>query len=235
MAQAADTWNVITQAISLAASITSLAMSIVAIWLSIKFYHRSEDSSKKLEEINREIKASIVKLETIFNSLYSNVYSMLHEIVRKRFMLDTNSVEETEQLAESKTNERVEQLKADVKSELDSVVERVGQTDAKLSNLRQQLEGVVEKAINRSIEAGREAREENIKDHLIAHLKTLAPSNLDMPVVALVFHFRDIFWPPDILKALVELNQEGVIEFDRAIHHWSEITGDLTFKCLRLP
>ncbi|MDQ5845545.1 MAG: hypothetical protein M3539_09650, partial [Acidobacteriota bacterium] len=83
------------QAVALLASMASLALAIVAIWLSFKFYTMSIHSSEKIEEANRAIGASVDRLEKVFQMQYSDTFSMVRDTYadfRKRLMPETAAV-----------------------------------------------------------------------------------------------------------------------------------------------
>lgn len=228
-------WDKIIQAFSLLASIVSVILAIVAIGLSFLLHRKSAESSRKIEASNVLIGSSVTRLETLWAVVHAQTNSMLEKTVStisKLAFSNAASVEQTEQIAENKTIEKVEQLKTVMKSELGSVIGKIGHTDAGVGSIRKQLEEVIDEAIIRSVGADREAREETVKDHLLSYFKSLSPDNPTMPIFNIVFHFRDRFRPTDILRALVELSQEGTIQFDRSIDDWTDITSDLTFKYL---
>jgi Na+/melibiose symporter-like transporter len=58
-------WEITVQIISFLASVASLVLAVVAIWLSFKFYNMSERSSGKIEEATRAIAASVDRLERV--------------------------------------------------------------------------------------------------------------------------------------------------------------------------
>ncbi|HZH32396.1 MAG TPA: hypothetical protein VEY11_16645 [Pyrinomonadaceae bacterium] len=230
----ADTWDIIIQAVSLLASMASLALAIVAIWLSFKFYTMSVHSTEKIEEANRAISASVDRLEKVFQMQYSDTFSMVRDTYsdfRKRLLTDTTSASQAEQLVESKADEKIEQLRTEIQSELSNVVNRIGQTDSQISSVQQQISQVVDKAIVRSREVDKEAREETLKERLLSYL-SIRPSK-QWEVDEVVTYFRNEFKLTDILKALFEISQDGTINFDTAISTWGDLFPNTTFKKVR--
>src|SRR5258706_15109784 len=117
-------------------------------------------SSEKIEEANRAISASVDRLEKVFQMQYSDTFSMVRDTYtdfRKHLMPETTAVARAEQLAESAADQKVEQLRTEIGAELTKIVNRVGQTDAQLGSVKTQLEGVIEKAIDRSRKVDQEA------------------------------------------------------------------------------
>jgi len=65
----------LTDLISLAASIASLTLAVIAIWLSISFYRQSSRASQATAEAARDVSASAERLEKLFDKLYSDTFS----------------------------------------------------------------------------------------------------------------------------------------------------------------
>ncbi|HBB93935.1 MAG TPA: hypothetical protein DC054_00970 [Blastocatellia bacterium] len=222
--------SLLASAVSLVASVASLVLAAVAILLSYMFFRLSAESSNGIQASTHAIDNSVTQLDRLFELLHTETFQIVRGTIsayEKRFLADPAIVEESEQLAVTKTNEKIEQFKADMRTELETAVAKFGKTEAQLSPVRQQLEKVLDMAIDGSLNADREAREENIKDHLLSYLNELSSSDSAMPVMKVALHFRDRFRPADILKALIELKQDGRIDFDRKIDHWSDISGDV--------
>ncbi|MDQ5845546.1 MAG: hypothetical protein M3539_09655 [Acidobacteriota bacterium] len=133
-------------------------------------------------------------------------------------------------MVENNADEKVEELRTEIRSELTRIVDRVGQTDAQLSSVKEQLEGVVDKAIVRSRQVDHEAREETLKAVVSSYVekvpfgikKTMDEAVGDPGVMK--------YKLTDILKAFVELSNKGTIKFDSEINHWTQITPTTTFS-----
>jgi len=227
-----ETWNVVVQAVALLASMASLALALVAIWLSFKFYNMSIRSSEKIEEANRAIGASVDRLEKVFQMQYSDTFSMVRDTYtdfRKRLMPETTAVAQVEQLAENTADRKVEELRTEIKAELTKIVDRVGQTDAQLGSVRTQLEGVVDKAIVRSRKVDQEAVEETLKAAISSYVATI-PFGSRKTMSEVVDHFRK-YRTIDVLKIFVELNKGGTIKFDdQEIKTWAHLRPETTFS-----
>ena len=219
-----ETWNVIVQAIALLASMASLALAIVAIWLSFKFYTMSIRNSEKIEEANRAIGASVDRLEKVFQMQYSDTFSMVRDTYadfRKHLMPETAAVTQAEQLAENNADKKVEQLRSEIRAELAKIVDRVGETDARLGSVKTQLEGVVEKAIDRSRRVDQEAVKETLEASVISYIEN-TPFGKKRTVGDVVAHSSP-YMPLEVVKILCELSKKGNIKFDREIKEWFEI------------
>ena len=193
----------------------SLALAIVAIWLSFKFYDMSVRSSEKIEEANRAISASVDRLEKVFQMQYSDTFSMVRDTYsdfRKRLLADSSIAGQSEQIAENKADEKIEQLRNEVRSELTKVVDKLGQTDARLRTVREQIEEVVDKAITRSREVVKEAKEETAKDRVKTYL--LGNPKSSWTLVSLMGELGNEFRASEVAIALIELAKEKTIRFD---------------------
>lgn len=216
-----ETWDIIVQAVALLASMASLALAIVAIWLSFKFYTMSIRSSEKIEEANRAIGASVDRLEKVFQMQYSDTFSMVRDTYtdfRKHLMPETTAVARAEQLAESAADQKVEQLRTEIGDELTKIVNRVGQTDAQLGSVKTQLEGVIEKAIDRSRKVDQEAVKETLEAAIISYIENIPFG--DKRTVDDVFAHASEYSPAAVAKILFDLSKRRKIKFDREMDKW---------------
>lgn len=67
--------------LSLVASIASVILALLAIWLSFAFFKLSSSASKSTEEAAKGISASVERLEKLFDKLYADTFSMMRETV----------------------------------------------------------------------------------------------------------------------------------------------------------
>jgi len=238
---APESWDSLFQLVSAAAS---LILAVFAIRQASKFAARSSQDAARIEESNQAIRQSVMELRqsgVVIEQAVVNVGKMVEmqqnyfvPIIRdliNRFPLpDAASAERSEQLVERKVSERVEQLKADLTSEVPGLLDKAGKSDPRLvAAVSEKLVGAVDLAR----EADRETREENLKDQLLSYFNSLPAGERRMTVFALLFIFRDKFLPLDIVKALKELRQEGVVQFDRELNDSQEIPAEMTFRYLR--
>lgn len=64
---------------SIIVNIFSIVMSIVSLVLSLYFFNLSNKVNKDSERISTDIRNSVGKLESLFDKLYSDTFSMLKE------------------------------------------------------------------------------------------------------------------------------------------------------------
>jgi hypothetical protein len=64
---------------SIISNILSITLSVVSLCLSIYYYTQSNKVNKDNERISNDIRNSVNKLESLFEKLYSDTFSMLKE------------------------------------------------------------------------------------------------------------------------------------------------------------
>lgn len=74
-------------ATSVIASIASLTLAIVAIWLAFKFYALSSQQAEDAAAASKDIAHSVDKLEKIFDRMYSDTFGMVQNMQERIFQL----------------------------------------------------------------------------------------------------------------------------------------------------
>lgn len=106
--------------LSLVTGIASLALAVLAIWLSIKFYQMSNKSSEKINESSNNINNNVQKLEKMFDTMYSDTFGMVKDTVshmrqqvdNKSNGIDTLTIEVDKRIAEA-VSEQLKDYSAD--------------------------------------------------------------------------------------------------------------------------
>ena len=163
------------ETISLVGSIVSVILAGFAIWLSVTFYRLSTGIAESTRQAARGIEAAVTRLETLFDRLYADTFGLMKETVsnmRKHIWPETTT--DTDKLVEERADEKVTQLKAEFGNELSSILSKMGKTDRKLETVHSRLESLVDKVINQSRRAEKEAREETLRSTVIAALRNAA-------------------------------------------------------------
>lgn len=155
---------------SLFASIASVILAIVAIWLSIAFFRMSSQLSEGTREAAKGIGASVERLEKLFDKLYADTFSMMRDTVsdmRKHMWPDNASPDEkiTEE-AEKRAEEKTAALKEQIQQEVGRMLHRQRITDEKVTSLSHEMQTLLERAISGSRRLEREAREETLRDRI---------------------------------------------------------------------
>ena len=161
-----DTPNII----AVVASFVSVAVGVLAIWLATMFYRMSSQFSESAREADRRITTSVERLEKLFDSLYSDTFSMMRDTVsdmRKHIwpaeQTDTYDIEaEIEKKSESKMKE----LMGRTDLELSELLQRQTQTDSRLESLSGAIQQLISKAVKESRAVDEEARRETLRESI---------------------------------------------------------------------
>lgn len=216
------------ETISLIASLASLILAIVAIWLSFKFFEKSSEASEKTIEASKGISASVERLEKLFDKLYSDTFTMMKDTVSDMrnhiWNKDSKSVNKEEHLEEElekKAQEKVDKLKSDLSKDLTMMFDKQNITDAKISSLKNELTGLIEKAVSQTRNLEIEAREETLREYILRRCRMLKRRKRIILAEDLVDRaVTDGFNASSLLDELVKMKSDGLIDFDKP-----EITG----------
>lgn len=132
--------------INLFSAAASIVLAIVALALSIFFFVQSKNAADQSSRSAEEISASVSRLEKLFDSLYSDTFSMMRETV-------TDMRQHVWKIAPGTATAKVEMKTEDeadsqaLLAELDMVSKRVGLTDTKISQLREELTPILQQAL----------------------------------------------------------------------------------------
>ena len=181
--------------IALVASITSLILAVCAIWLSIAFYKMSNEASRLTNEAARGIDASVVRLEKLFDKLYSDTFSIMKDTVTdmRRHIWNVPSDD-----AATVSDEMREEIRAQVAE----VLEGQPEVDpAQLDELKQKLES----ALKALLEKSREAKLTKDSQSVMAAIREHGPLNLES--LAKVLGVPE----GDVVDQVFALRREGTI------------------------
>lgn len=159
---------------SLIASVVSVAIAMLAIWLSIVFYRMSTEQAEKSRDAAKSIAASVERLETLFNRLYSDTFAMMKDTVsdmRKHIWPETGSADELAKLIDTKTAERMDQIRAHVGAEIMTIIGEVGKTDERVKELQADLGTLMNRAITETLNAERSIREETLREKIASIIR----------------------------------------------------------------
>ncbi len=212
----------IIETISLIASLASLILAIVAIWLSFKFFEKSSEASEKTIEASKGISASVERLEKLFDKLYSDTFTMMKDTVSDMrnhiWNKDGKTVskeEHIEEELEKKAEEKVDKLKTELSKDLTLMFEKQNITGAKLSSLKNELTGLIEKAVSQTRNLEIEAREETLRDYILRNCRIIKRRKRIIKADDLVERASsDGLNPSKLLDELVKMKADGLVDFD---------------------
>lgn len=210
------------QIASLIASFLALGIGVMAIWLSVVFYKMTSKVSESTREAAKDISASVSRLEKVFDTLYSDTFSMMRDTVtdmRKHMWPEkTEASEKMGEEAEKRADVKVKVLKKEVDSEVTKLLEIQSKTDAKVESLKGDLEKIVDRVIAQSRKVEIEARRETLKEHVLREAQSLYRRRRSFKADALVDRVREKFPEapfPRIINEIEKLKEEGVL-------HWKD-------------
>jgi hypothetical protein len=201
--------------ISLIASIASVILAVVAIWLSIVFYQLSSQLSESTKEAAKGIGSSVERLEKLFDKLYSDTFSMMRDTVtdmRKHMWPDaSHDVEKATEEIEEKADQKVHELTEESQKQLSELLKRQRITDDKISVISRELGNIMERAIDQSRKVENEASEEAIKNSVLSVIKMLSRRQNRITANDILNRLINMFPPSKVISALRHMAQEKTI------------------------
>lgn len=163
------------QLASFVASGASVILAILAIWLSVVFFRMSNQASQNTNDAAKGIASSVERLEKLFDTLYSDTFSMMRDTVSdmRKHVWPSTEDGSARMIASDEVEHRADQKIAALKETLDAQINEVlqrQQTDT--NSLRNDMEALMDRAINSSRKAEIEARDETLREHILSVLRT---------------------------------------------------------------
>lgn len=210
--------------IPLVASIASLILAVIAIWLSITFFKLSSRLLESTTEATRGIGSSVDRLEKLFDHLYADTFSMMRDTVsdmRKHIWpTDTPEKDRVTEEADRKADMKVQELKREITEELTAVFGRQKITEARMENLMADTKKLLDRVIESSRQVDSEAREETLREAILRVHQTLRHKYPNVRASALVDRL-DQELPSTIVEGLFEelerLKNEGVFSYSEPL------------------
>jgi hypothetical protein len=210
-------WRKNMETISLVASIVSVIIGGFAIWLSVTFYRLSNKISEDTREAAKGISASVDRLESLFDRLYSDTFSMMKDTVsdmRKHIWPEKDTQTEALVTIEKRADQKVDELRSQIASELSGVMRQVGRTDTKIAGVEERLTHLIDKAITQSRRLESEAQEEISMADVLNAVLSFVQRYGEAPVRRILMHpsLRRQFGRQRLQEALAFLAKEEIIE-----------------------
>lgn len=207
--------------VGLIASIASLVLAIGAIWLSVKFFQMSNEASKATTEAAKGIDASVRRLENLFDKLYSDTFSMMKDTVsdmRKHIWNggDSSDSQEKDRIleeADRKAEEKVAEVKRAMDRQLSEILARQRVSEGNVSEIKSEMETLLENAIQTSRQIDIEAREETVRNHIVSELRKRRISGRVVTASELVDALQETIPPHRIVGELNGMRADGLIVF----------------------
>ncbi|MDO8273244.1 MAG: hypothetical protein Q7U82_15225 [Gammaproteobacteria bacterium] len=142
---------------SIVASLVSIGLGGLAIWLAVKFYELSTKSADKLEKSSSDIESATKRLEILFEKLYADTFSMVKDTVSDM----RKHVWRKEETEGSLSDERVLALKSELLEEINSNFKKLS-GDFQQEDLSNKIKSIVEKAVNKTAEISQKPTSEQV-------------------------------------------------------------------------
>jgi uncharacterized membrane protein len=212
----------IIEVVGLIASIASLILSVGAIWLSVVFFKMSNEASKATTEAAKGIDASVKRLENLFDKLYSDTFSMMKDTVSdmRKHIWNSDDVSGKEsknnilEEADKKAEEKVAEVKKAMDRQLSDILARQRVSDDKVSDIRSEMENLLESAIQTSRMIESEAREETVRSHIMLELRKANRRKAILTAAELVDSLAENIPPHRIIRELEGMKEERVIFYE---------------------
>ncbi|WP_115513030.1 MULTISPECIES: hypothetical protein [Xanthomonas] len=169
--------------VGLFASVVSLALAVIAIWLSIFFYRMSMAAGEKTTEAADAISANVGRLDALFDKLYSDTFSMMRDTVsdmRKQLWTDKPEAGSTAPPApssefleemERRTDVRLAELRTQVEEKLEQILLQQALSTDKVATVREEMKELIATAMHESKAIEVEALEETVRERIWKALK----------------------------------------------------------------
>ncbi len=205
------------ETVSIIASIVSVILGFVAIWLSVTFYRLSNKITEDTKEAAKGISASVDRLESLFDRLYSDTFSMMRETVsdmRKHIWPEKDTTDEAISKIEAQADKKIETMKNQLTSELSSVIHQLGKTDRKISQVESSVSDIIEKAIHQTRKVEMETQEKISMADVLNGVLRYIRGDEKIPVRRILTHplLRNRFPRALIEEALHILVKDSMIE-----------------------
>jgi hypothetical protein len=147
---------------ALVASVVSVIVAGLAIWLSVTFYGMSSEQAQKTDSSARDIAGHVSRVEQVFDRMYSDTFSMMRDTVADMRKAVWPSQEGDVRPSEELDSKLVE-VEKDMTARLAEVLERQGEADERLAGIRDQLEDIVQSAISETRRVSSETGEASVR------------------------------------------------------------------------
>lgn len=202
---------------SFAASIASVAIACIAIWLSVHFYKMSTEQNKDASDAAKDIASSVDKLEKLFDKLYEGTFGMVKDTyadMRKQMWPKTTH-DDQPKLGESKVDDRLSDIRAEVKQQMSEVMSRQSVSADQTKVISEKLDSLMTKAIEDTRTAEVTAR----RDNAIKKIRTIKALFIRNGMRYITAHelLSEVGDATTFFDAIEELRAQGGVRFDNPI------------------
>jgi uncharacterized protein len=207
--------------VSLISSVASLILAVISIWVAFVFYKMGTSASDTTAKNSQEMHESVTKMEKLFNTMYSDTFTMMRETVtnmQKHIWPEKLSdATATNDAVQEKTELRIAELKQQMTKELSALLAKQAPGNGQVESLARDLVPMLDKAINESNKVTVQTREETIREAIMTVILDLARNHIyttaaDEMVGRIDKKYALSFG--DTLVTLKNLRDEGLIHWE---------------------
>lgn len=199
---------------AIVSSAVSLILGFFAIWLSLKLYKLSEESSQKLKESADKIGTSVSKLELIFDKLYSDTFTIMKDTVEgmrnHMWPISTGAGRESERIGPQMAS--VDELKDTLKGEIDRLIETQSAKTGNLDDMKIGVVTLVDRAIEESVQFEVNVNRQKLRTAIVDAIESAWSGGRIITPSMLEDQLPGNFDWKDIVETLFLLREERIIK-----------------------
>jgi hypothetical protein len=185
---------------------------------------------------SKNIESSVDKLEKIYDVLLNKVFGMVGDTLadyRKHAWSDTPPEEDLSKLAEEKADKKIADIKSEISKEIEAKIAKLDlktrKTDFEISDIKNSMEELLEKAITASRHVEEEAVTETLENKVLTSILDLyrLTGKSEFPVDSLLDYLLKMskitIDAASFLKTLIYLRDNGLILLPFGVYTWNDI------------
>jgi hypothetical protein len=207
-------------------AVASIVLAVLAITFSVMFYRWSAKTSRDAENAANNIAASVSKLETLFNLMYSDMSSMIKgaaaehsSMIRESYQAMQRKVleglttgeAEAERAIEERVAARVKELKEHLSADASTALSRSPSASSQTLDVRSQIDSAMTKAIEGVQRIEFETRQEVLQNSIKG---LLVKQRNRTSVRSLLTELGHTFPKSRIVQELQKMGEANIIGID---------------------
>jgi hypothetical protein len=200
--------------ISLVASVVSVIIAGFAIWLSVTFYKMSSRSSENIKKSADQIDSTVTRLESLFDKLYSDTFSMMKDTVSDMRKHIWKSPIDVEKDIDNK-------IKEEFSYKIEKLLKQQTGTDIKVNKLAQDIGGLLENALKKSRDSRKTKETGDLKMAILDAIDLI-----ENPTLSSLKKYLDVD-EKDLVEYIFELGSDKTVTWQGAP---SSLRADVVIK-----
>lgn len=214
-----STVNTIVTVVGFIATIASLILAVGAIWLSIVFYKMSDAASKETTTAAKDIKASVERLENLFDKLYSDTFAMMKDTVtdmRQHIWKNPKSNNENTLINEKVANDIKNSLSQEIIKAVEERLKASGYNASKINELESSIKDILDNKLEMSLKQNIIIPRAVLRRRMLAILKKYKNIKLErlFSIVASMFHESIDMQDTGFMNEIFRMREAGIIVWD---------------------